>query len=119
MTARKTNPAFLNGVPEMLILKLLSRRAMYGYELVQAIKAASGETLEFGEGCIYPILHRLEAQGLLSATTESVNGRTRVVYQPTAAGKAQLAQSVNCWQQIVVAVNQTLQGGPHGSASVA
>src|SRR5262245_61792377 len=62
MGVRKANPPFLNGVPELLILDLLSRRAMYGYELVQAIRAASGGSLEFGEGCVYPILHRLETQ---------------------------------------------------------
>jgi hypothetical protein len=54
MAERKTNPPFLNGVPEMLLLQLLSRRQMYGYELVQANKAASGGEQEFGEGCIYP-----------------------------------------------------------------
>lgn len=64
---RKSNPPFLNGVPEMLILKLLSRRPMYGYELVQAIRQATNEELQFGEGCVYPILHRLESQGLLKA----------------------------------------------------
>ena len=62
----RSNPAFLNGVPEMLLLELLSRRPMYGYQLVQAIKAATNEGLEFGEGCVYPILHRLESQGLLA-----------------------------------------------------
>jgi PadR family transcriptional regulator PadR len=41
MTERRSNPAFLNGVPEMLMLQLLSRRPMYGYELVQAIRAAT------------------------------------------------------------------------------
>ena len=38
MTPKRTNPDFLNGVPELLILSLLSRRSMYGYELVQAIR---------------------------------------------------------------------------------
>ena len=55
---RRSNPDFLNGVPELLILQLLAREPMYGYELVQAIKYATGSKLLFGEGCIYPILHR-------------------------------------------------------------
>jgi PadR family transcriptional regulator, regulatory protein PadR len=66
---RRTNPDYLNGVPELLLLSLLSRRAMYGYELVQAIRAATGGALEFGEGCIYPILHRLEAVGIRCASS--------------------------------------------------
>src|SRR5205085_7824898 len=50
---------FLNGVPEMLLLRLLSRRKMHGYQIVRAIADASGGALAFGEGCVYPILHRL------------------------------------------------------------
>ncbi len=64
---KKTNPDFLNGVPELLILQLLERCPLYGYDLVQAIHDASGHKLVFGEGCIYPVLHRLEAQKLLSS----------------------------------------------------
>ena len=41
MRTKRTNPDFLNGVPELLILSLLSRRSMYGYELVQAIRQAT------------------------------------------------------------------------------
>ena len=54
--AKQTNPDYLNGVPELLILQLVSRRAMYGYELVRAIARTSDDTLLFGESCIYPIL---------------------------------------------------------------
>ena len=46
MTQRRTNPAYLNGVPELLLLHLLSRRPMYGYELVQAIRHETGEVQE-------------------------------------------------------------------------
>lgn len=119
MGERKSNTAFLNGVPEMLILKLLSRQAMYGYELVQAIKTASREEFQFGEGCIYPILHRLESQSLLESTKELVSGRERVVYRATPRGKAQLVQSVGSWQRVVGAVNHALQGGERGTAGVA
>jgi PadR family transcriptional regulator PadR len=119
MTQRKTNPAFLNGVPEMLILKLLARRAMHGYELVQAIKTATGDRLEFGEGCVYPILHRLEAEGLLRANRESIAGRLRVVYQATAKGKARLKETVSSWRRIVSSIDQALQGGAHGTSALA
>ena len=54
MNTRKTND-FLNGVPGMLLLRLLQRRPMYGYQLVQSIQLASGDALSFGEGCIYPV----------------------------------------------------------------
>jgi PadR family transcriptional regulator PadR len=119
MAERKTNPAFVNGVPEMLILKLLSQRAMHGYELVQAIKIATREGLEFGEGCVYPILHRLEAEGLLKANRESLGGRVRVVYKATSRGKAQLAETVGSWRQVVASINHALQGGERGKSALA
>ena len=114
MKTKRTNPDFLNGVPELLILSLVSRRAMYGYQLVQAIRQSTEGTLEFGEGCIYPILHRLESEGLLSSKRETVAGRSRIVYRLTRQGAKQLAASTTNWEKIVAAIHHALQGGEHG-----
>ncbi len=119
MKTKRTNPDFLNGVPELLMLSLLARRPMYGYELVQAIRQATNETLQFGEGCVYPVLHHLEADGMLASKREIAAGRSRVVYRVTAKGSKQLAGSVTAWQQIVQAVNKALQGGEHGQPDLA
>ncbi|MGO9112274.1 MAG: PadR family transcriptional regulator [Thermoguttaceae bacterium] len=119
MRTKRTNPDFLNGVPELLLLSLLSRRAMYGYELVQAIRASTNGTLEFGEGCIYPILHRLEAEGMLGSKREAVAGRSRVIYRVTSKGSKKLATATTTWQQIVQAINHALQGGEHGQPALA
>jgi len=110
MTAARTNPDFVNGVPELLALQLLARRPMYGYELVRAIETSTGQDLEFGEGCIYPVLHRLEQQGALESRRESVNGRSRVVYRATPGGRKKLAVSTAAWRQVVRAVDQVLRG---------
>jgi PadR family transcriptional regulator PadR len=106
-------------VPEMLILRLLAQRPMYGYELVQAIRTATRDGLEFGEGCVYPILHRLEAQSLLKASRESAGGRNRIVYRVTAKGKAQLSATIANWRQVVESINHALQGGEHGRPALA
>jgi PadR family transcriptional regulator, regulatory protein PadR len=119
MKSKRTNPDFLNGVPELLILSLLSRRSMYGYELVQAIRQSTNGTLEFGEGCVYPVLHRLEAEGLLGSKRETVGGRSRVIYRVTAKGSKQLASTATTWQQIVKAINHALHGGEHGEPALA
>jgi PadR family transcriptional regulator PadR len=119
MRSKRTNPDFLNGVPELLLLSLLSRRPMYGYELVQAIRASTNGTLEFGEGCIYPVLHRLEADGMLSCRRETVAGRSRVIYRVTSKGSKKLASTTNTWQQIVQAVNHALQGTEDGKPAMA
>jgi len=119
MRIKRTNPDYLNGVPELLILSLLGRRPTYGYQLVQAIRTSTGGTLEFGEGCVYPILHRLEAEGFLRSKRETVAGRNRVIYRVTAKGSKRLASTVTTWQQIVQAVNHALQGGEHGQPAMA
>jgi len=116
---RHSNPDFLNGVPELLILQLLARQPMYGYELVQAIKRATKSTLVFGEGCIYPILHRLERDGLLLGQRELVHGRSRITYRLTTKGQRQLAASASLWKEIVSAVNRVLQGGADAQPSMA
>jgi PadR family transcriptional regulator PadR len=108
-----TNPDFLNGVPELVILRLLDDQPMYGYELVQQIRASSGEHLVFGEGCVYPILHRLEDQGYLTSKRETFGGRSRVIYRVSRRGKARLARVTAEWQRVVAAVGVILQGGIH------
>jgi PadR family transcriptional regulator, regulatory protein PadR len=119
MTTKKTNPDFLNGVPELLILQLLDRQAMHGYDLVQAIRQASGEKLDFGEGCIYPVLHRLEEQQLLASKRELVDGRNRIIYRVTRLGQRRLADSRVNWQEIVTAIGNVLQGNGHGKPALA
>ena len=67
MTRKRTNPDFMNGVPELLILQLLSRQEMYGYELVSAIEKSTLSAISFGEGVIYPVLHGLERDRCLAS----------------------------------------------------
>jgi PadR family transcriptional regulator PadR len=116
---KKTNPDYLNGVPELLVLQLLDRRPMHGYDLVQAIRDASGMKLDFGEGCIYPVLHRMEAQKLLTSKRQLVSGRNRIIYQLTTQGHKKLAASLATWKSVVAAVNSVLQGGTHGEPALA
>ena len=119
MAARRTNPDFLNGVPEMLLLRLLGERPQYGYELVRLIRQRGSGIMEFGEGAIYPILHRLEKDGLLRSSRELVQGRKRVVYHLTRAGSERLDGATSRWDEGVHSVNQLLHGGDHGLAPMA
>lgn len=117
--SKPSNPDFLNGVPELLVLQLLARRPMHGYGVVQAIRDASGDRFDFGEGCIYPVLHRLERQGLLAGAKEVAGGRARIVYRVTPQGAARLEQSAAVWADVVRAVNRVLQGGTDVGPAVA
>lgn len=104
----KTNPNFLNGVPELLILHLLSKREMYGYELVKAIQAQSEEAFNFGEGCVYPILHYLEKTALVKSDRKEVGGRSRNYYGLTAKGKRRLAELREEWNGVAAGIALTL-----------
>jgi PadR family transcriptional regulator PadR len=118
MAKQRSNPDFLNGVPELVILQLLSRKPMYGYELVQSIRDSTDQALSFGEGCVYPILHKLEKDGVLASRREVAGGRSRVVYRVTTTGSKRLVRSVAKWTQIVQAVNQVLLGEQHAQLSL-
>ncbi|MBN1238585.1 MAG: helix-turn-helix transcriptional regulator [Gammaproteobacteria bacterium] len=104
----------MTGVPELLVLRLLSNREMYGYELVKAIQTATGEAISFGEGVVYPALYGLEERGALKAKRKVVNGRSRVYYALTAKGRARLDHLTQEWQRVTDGILSAL--GAAGSA---
>ena len=101
---KKTNPEFLNGVPELLVLQLLARREMYGYELVKEIQTRSHATFEFGEGCIYPCLHWLEKSKLVTSRQAEVAGRGRQYYRLTPRGRQRLDALAAEWNRVTKGV---------------
>ena len=115
---RVTNPNFMNGVPELLILRLLEAREMYGYELVQAIRTATGEAIAVGEGVVYPVLHALERDGALKSRRKAVNGRTRVYYAVTKSGEKRLAALIADWRRIAGAVGDLVKEARHVRGAV-
>jgi PadR family transcriptional regulator, regulatory protein PadR len=115
MPPRTTNPNFMNGVPELLILRLLKDSEMYGYELVQAIRTVTHDVVTLGEGVVYPVLHALEKEGALKSRRKAVGGRTRVYYSITAAGQKRLNQLVSTWSKLNDAVAGALTGGDHSA----
>ncbi len=114
--ARETNPSFMNGVPELLILSLLRQEEMYGYEIVQAISSRSGTVITAGEGVVYPVLHALERDGALRSRRKTVNGRSRIYYSVTPGGARRLTHLSETWTQLAAAIQTMLQGGRHGEA---
>lgn len=103
-----SNPPFMSGVPEFLILQLLERRSMYGYELVRAIREETGDHISLGEGVIYPVLHALERSGALKAESRFVNGRRRVYYRVMARGRQRLKGLKERWERIREGVDNVL-----------
>src|SRR5206468_2081934 len=116
MAARETNPNFMNGVPELLILRLLQRGEMYGYEIVQAIREQTAAVIAVGEGVVYPVLHGLESDGALRSRRKKVNGRSRIYYSVTAKGLRRLADLSEDWTSLSAAIQKMLTGGQHAKA---
>ncbi len=98
----------MSGVPELLVLRLLTQREMYGYELVQAIRQTTGGAIAIGEGVIYPLLHSLERTGVLKSRKLQVNGRTRVYYQVRDKGKKRLNALLERWRRIQSGVESAI-----------
>jgi PadR family transcriptional regulator PadR len=112
----QTNPPFMSGVPELLILRLLARQEMYGYEIVKAVRLVTGEAISLGEGVIYPVLHGLERSGALKAKRKDVNGRTRVYYSVTSKGRTRFERLSNEWSRISGGIQSALQSPEHALA---
>ena len=106
----------MNGVPELLILRLLEQQEMYGYEIVQAICSRSDAVIAVGEGVVYPVLHALEGEGALKSRRKTVNGRSRIYYSVTRAGSHRLADLSESWANLTAAVQKMLKGARHGEA---
>ena len=76
------------GSLSIIILKLLEDNGrMYGYEITQKVKTLSGGKLNITEGALYPALHKLEAEGMLSVEVEKIDNRIRKYYKLTEPGE--------------------------------
>jgi PadR family transcriptional regulator PadR len=99
----------LKGVAPVVVLEILSRGAMYGYELSDAIAKRSSNILTLGRGTLYPLLYNLEAKGLIKGKwQESDSGRKRRYYAITGSGKELLARQKQQWEQLQVGANMVL-----------
>jgi PadR family transcriptional regulator PadR len=109
--------SFMNGVPELLILRLLSRREMYGYEIVRSIGESTGQMIVVGEGCVYPLLHAMERKKWVTTRKMAAEGgsagggRMRIYYRLTNAGHGQLEKAAGRWTELSNAVNAVLGAG--------
>ena len=100
----------LKGTLSLLILSLLSRKPMYGYELAATVHRDTDGAFTWREGSLYPSLHKLEADGrILGKWEEKETGRKRRYYHLTKQGRAALKDKVQSWAELCSAVNRILE----------
>ena len=101
---------FLKGSISLLLLNLLSRGEMYGYEILQEASRRSANAFEFKEGTLYPALHQLEKKGHLKAEWRTAkNGRVRKYYSLTSKGKKAAREYEKQWQHLTGAISAVLE----------
>jgi transcriptional regulator len=100
----------LKGTLALLILSLLSRKPMYGYEIAATVHGDTDGAFSWREGSLYPSLHKLEAGGLIAGRwEEKETGRKRRYYHLTPKGRAALRDKVQSWAELCRAVNRILE----------
>lgn len=100
MAADNAQASFRRGVLSLVILALLKREDMYGYQLVQETSKSSGGRITTQEGSLYPVLYRLLDQGLISDRKVQVGKRmTRIYYHLEPAGEVRLAELIHEYTQ--------------------
>ena len=97
---------------ELVVLHLLSREDMYGYQMIAELERKFDKTFSMKEGTLYPILRGLENEGAVeSYTDQTEGGRKRKYYHLTEKGKKQLAEETQQWRAYEHAINAVLSMG--------
>ena len=101
----------MSGSLTMLILKLLSEKDMYGYEMIEVLRSRSQNVFELKAGTLYPLLHGLEDKELVSVYEQEHAGKVRKYYQLTKEGSKLLSKKQAEWTVYTDAVAQILALG--------
>lgn len=108
-----------SGSTPMLLLKLLSEKDMYGYEIIDTLRKRSQNVFELKAGTLYPLLHSMEEKHLLTVYEQEVSGKIRKYYHITKEGRRALEEKQGQWQQYARAVTEVLSyTGISGAATV-
>jgi DNA-binding PadR family transcriptional regulator len=102
----------MRGHIDTIVLAALGRGPAHGYALVRAVETASDGVFALGEGTVYPALHRLEKDGLISGRWAQHEGRRRRIYELTPAGWEALAERRVSFDRFAHGMRALLNGTP-------
>jgi PadR family transcriptional regulator PadR len=98
----------LKGHLDALVLATLETEPLHGYAVIDELRVRSEGAFDLAEGTVYPVLHRLEAEGLLSSAWSTVGGRRRRTYRLTRRGRTALSRRRSEWAGFAQAVDAVL-----------
>lgn len=102
-------PELIKGTFKTIVLKLLAdNKKMYGYEITQRVKELTNERIQMTEGTLYPTLHALESEGLVTTETEYIGKRVRKYYSLSTTGKARSKEKVKEFADFVATMQLLL-----------
>lgn len=90
-----------------LVLGILAEGETYGYDIIRRVRELSDGEMEWTDGLLYPLLHRLEGLGHVEGTWGAFNGRKRKYYRLTEKGRESLAEHRRQWETVVGALRGT------------
>jgi PadR family transcriptional regulator, regulatory protein PadR len=103
------------GQLEGLLLAILQQGPLHGYAIASELRERSEGILDVAEGTMYPVLHKLEKEGLISSHWEKVNGRRRRVYAASPQSVSALRKRVEGWQRLSRAIDAVFTPAPKGA----
>lgn len=98
----------ISGSMAMLVLRLLSEKDMYGYEMIDTLRQRSQNVFELKAGTLYPLLHGLEEKRFLTVYEQEILGKVRKYYRITKEGRRYLETKKSEWQEYSQAVTNVL-----------
>lgn len=106
----KVNKELLKGSTKLVVLSLLEKENMYGYEMIRKLSEKSENVFELQEGTLYPILHSLESDNFITSYWDNTGAKKRKYYTITSEGKKQLKVKKEEWKTFSSGVNQVIGG---------
>lgn len=106
----KISRELLKGSTNLLVLSLLEKENMYGYQMIKKISEKSENVFEFQEGTLYPILHSLEEKNYITSYWDTEGSKKRKYYSITREGKKHLKEKKEEWQLFSGGINQIVGG---------
>lgn len=95
-------PELIKGTFKTIVLKLLAdNKKMYGYEITQKVKELTLDKIQITEGTLYPTLHALESEGLVTTETEYIGKRIRKYYSLSPSGKTKTKEKIKEFAEFV------------------